>query len=52
METSKKRTREEVRSTFRQYLLDKKKRIEENQRDLEEIHRLRTSGMTMEEIFA
>ena len=50
--TKKKRTREEVRAAFREYLADKKKRMEEKQRDLEEIHRMRMSGMTMEEIFA
>ena len=33
-------------------IADKKKRMEEKQRDLEEIHRMRMSGMTMEEIFA
>lgn len=50
--TRKKRTREEVRATFREYLKDKKKRMEEKQRELEEIHQMRMSGMTMEEIFA
>ena len=50
--TKKKRTRDEVRAAFREYLADKKKRMEEKQRDLEEIHRMRMSGMTMEEIFA
>ena len=30
----------------------KKKRMEEKQRELEEIHEMRMSGMTMEEIFA
>lgn len=50
--TKKKRTREEVRAAFREYLADKKKRMEEKQRELEEIHRMRMSGMTMEEIFA
>ena len=39
METTKrKRTREEVRAAFREYLDDKKKRMEEKQRELEEIH--------------
>ena len=53
METiKKKRTREEVRAAFREYLEDKKKRMEEKQRELEEIHQMRMSGMTMEEIFA
>ena len=50
--TRKKRTREEVRAAFREYLKDKKKRMEEKQRELEEIHQKRMSGMTMEEIFA
>ena len=50
--TKKKRTREEVRAAFREYLDDKKKRMEEKQRELEEIHEMRMSGMTMEEIFA
>ena len=50
--TKKKRTREEVRAAFREYLKDKKKRMEEKQRELEEIHEMRMSGMTMEEIFA
>jgi hypothetical protein len=50
--TKKKRTREEVRAAFREYLTDKKKRMEEKQRELEEIHEMRMSGMTMEEIFA
>ena len=51
METTKrKRTREEVRAAFREYLDDKKKRMEEKQRELEEIHEMRMSGMTMEEI--
>ena len=35
-----------------EYLDDKKKRMEEKQRELEEIHEMRMSGMTMEEIFA
>ena len=48
----KKRTREEVRAAFREYLDEKKKRMEEKQRELEEIHEMRMSGMTMEEIFA
>jgi len=48
--TKKKRTREEVRAAFREYLDDKKKRMEEKQRELEEIHEMRMSGMTMEEI--
>ena len=49
METTKrKRTREEVRAAFREYLDDKKKRMEEKQRELEEIHEMRMSGMTME----
>ena len=53
METTKrKRTREEVRAAFREYLKNKKKRMEENQRELEEIHQKIMSGMTMEEIFA
>lgn len=53
METiKKKRTREEVRAAFREYLKDKKKRMEEKQHELEEIHQMRMSGMTMEEIFA
>ena len=54
METTvkRKRTREEVRAAFRQYLEDKKKRTEDKQRELEEIHRMRMAGMTMEEIFA
>ena len=53
METTKKtRTRDEVRAAFREYLKDKKKRMEEKQNELEEIHRMRMSGMTMEEIFA
>ena len=53
METiKKKRTRDEVRAAFREYLKDKKKRMEEKQHELEEIHRMRMSGMTMEEIFA
>ena len=54
METTrrKKRPREEVRATFREYLKDKKKRMKEKQRELEEIHQMRMSGMTMEEIFA
>lgn len=47
-----KRTREEVRAAFREYLKDKKKRMEEKQHELEEIHQMRMSGMTMEEIFA
>ena len=52
METTKrKRTREEVRTAFRQYMDNKKKRMEEAQRELEEIHKMRMSGMTMEEIF-
>ena len=46
--TKKKRTREEVRAAFREYLKD----MEEKQRELEEIHQMRMSGMTMEEIFA
>lgn len=50
--TKKKRTREEVRTAFRQYMEDKKQRMEERQRELEEIHQKRMSGMTMEEIFA
>lgn len=50
--TKKKRTREEVRAAFREYLKDKKQRMEEKQRELEEIHQMRMSGMTMEEIFA
>lgn len=50
--TRKKRTREEVRAAFREYLKDKKKRMEEKQRELDEIHQMRMSGMTMEEIFA
>ena len=50
--TRRKRTREEVRAAFREYLKDKKKRMEEKQRELEEIHQMRMSGMTMEEIFA
>ena len=50
--TNKKRTREEVRTAFRQYMEDKKQRLEEKQRELEEIHQKRMSGMTMEEIFA
>ena len=50
--TKKKRTREEVRATFRQYMADKKLRMEEKQRELEEIQQKRMSGMTMEEIFA
>ena len=49
--TKKKRTRDEVRAAFREYLKDKKKRMEEKQNELEEIHRMRMSGMTMEEIF-
>ena len=50
METTKrKRTREEVRAAFREYLDDKKKRMEEKQRELEEIHEMRMSGMTMED---
>lgn len=53
METTKKnRTREEVRAAFREYQTDKKLRMEENQRELKEIHQMRMSGMTMEEIFA
>ena len=53
METTKrKRTREDVRAAFRQYMDNKKKRMEEAQRELEEIHKKRMSGMTMEEIFA
>jgi hypothetical protein len=48
----KKRTREEVRAAFREYLNDRKKRTEEKQHELEEIHQMRMSGMTMEEIFA
>ena len=41
METTKrKRTREEVRAAFREYLDDKKKRMEEKQRELEEIHEM------------
>jgi hypothetical protein len=53
METTKrKRTREEVRTAFRQYMDNKKKRMEEAQRELDEIHKMRMSGMTMEEIFA
>ena len=53
METIKrKRTREEVRAAFREYLENKRKRMEEKQRELEEIHQMRMSGMTMEEIFA
>ena len=53
METTKKtRTRDEVRAAFREYLKDKKKRMEEKQNELEEIHRMRMTGMTMEEIFA
>ena len=52
METTKrKRTREEVRAAFREYLDDKKKRMEEKQRELEEIHEMRMSGMTMENLF-
>ena len=50
--TNRKRTREEVRAAFREYLKNKKKRMEENQRELEEIHQKIMSGMTMEEIFA
>ena len=50
--TKKKRTRDEVRAAFREYLKDKEKRMEEKQHKLEEIHRMRMSGMTMEEIFA
>ena len=50
--TRRKRTREEVRAAFREYLEDKKKRMEEKQRELEEIHQKRMLGMTMEEIFA
>ena len=50
--TKKKRTREEVCAAFREYLKDKKQRMEEKQRELEEIHQMRMSGMTMEEIFA
>ncbi len=50
--TKKKRTREEVRAAFRKYLENKNKRIEEKQRELEEIHQMRMSGKTMEEIFA
>ena len=50
--TKKKRTREEVRAAFREYQTDKKLRMEENQRELKEIHQMRMSGMTMEEIFA
>ena len=50
--TKKKRTRDEVRAAFREYLTDKKKRMEEKQNELEEIHRMRMAGMTMEEIFA
>ena len=50
--TSKKRTREEVRAAFREYLKNKKKRKEEAQRELEEIHQKLMSGMTMEEIFS
>ena len=50
--TKKKRTREEERAAFREYLKDKKQRMEEKQRELEEIHQMRMSGMTMEEIFA
>ena len=50
--TKKKRTRDEVRAAFREYLKDKEKRMEEKQHELEEIHRMRMSGMTMEEIFA
>ena len=50
--TKKKRTREEVRAAFREYLNDRKKRTEEKQHELEEIHQMRMSGMTMEEIFA
>jgi hypothetical protein len=50
--TRRKRTREEVRAAFHEYLEDKKKRMEEKQRELEEIHEMRMSGMTMEEIFA
>ena len=49
--TKKKRTRDEVRAAFREYLKDKEKRMEEKQNELEEIHRMRMSGMTMEEIF-
>lgn len=53
METTKKiRSREEVRAAFREYLKDSKKRMEEKQRELDEIHQMRMSGMTMEEIFA
>ncbi len=40
----KKRTREEVRAAFREYLDEKKKRMEEKQRELEEIHEMRMSG--------
>ena len=43
--TKKKRTREEVRAAFREYLKDKKQRMEEKQRELEEIHQMRMSGM-------
>lgn len=50
--TRKKRTREEVRAAFYEYLEDKKKRMEEKQRELEEIHQMRMSGKSMEEIFA
>ena len=50
--TKKKRTREEVRAAFLEYLKDKKQRMDEKQRELEEIHQMRMSGMTMEEIFA
>ena len=50
--TKKKRTRDEVRAAFREYLKDKKKRMEDKQRELDEIHQMRMSGMTMEEIFA
>ena len=39
--TKKKRTREEVRAAFREYLKDKKQRMEEKQRELEEIHQMR-----------
>ena len=42
--TKKKRTREEVRAAFREYLKDKKQRMEEKQRELEEIHQMRMNG--------
>ena len=47
-----KRNREEVRAAFREYLKDRKKRMEEKQHELEEIHQMRMLGMSMEEIFA